>query len=151
MLGNRVTTVNQPVADPLQDRLRAGRTSVRLRGALLHQVATTSLYQLRQLACSRAAARFAASVRSSPPTRSGFGPQRTLSYDSGAENSPFGFERGLSIPSITRKTEKACRNTATLRNPMSLSSPARKIWYQSSKRMPPARCVLRSRRNYYKG
>jgi hypothetical protein len=38
--------------------------------------------------------------------RSGFGPQLSLSYDSGSGNGPFGFGWHLSIPSITRKTEK---------------------------------------------
>src|SRR5215510_12022802 len=40
------------------------------------------------------------------PGRSGFGPQLLLSYDSGAGNGPFGFGWSLSIPSITRKTDK---------------------------------------------
>ena len=40
------------------------------------------------------------------PGRSGFGPQLSLSYDSGAGNGPFGFGWCLSIPSITRKTDK---------------------------------------------
>ncbi|MDP9315281.1 MAG: toxin, partial [Chloroflexota bacterium] len=40
------------------------------------------------------------------PGRSGFGPQLALSYDSGAGNGPFGFGWNLSIPSITRKTDK---------------------------------------------
>jgi RHS repeat-associated protein len=40
------------------------------------------------------------------PGRSGFGPQLTLSYDSGAGNGPFGFGWRLSPPSITRKTDK---------------------------------------------
>lgn len=38
--------------------------------------------------------------------RSGFGPQLSLSYDSGAGNGPFGFGWSLSLPQITRKTEK---------------------------------------------
>jgi hypothetical protein len=38
--------------------------------------------------------------------RSGFGPQLALSYDSGAGNGPFGFGWSLSLPSITRKTDK---------------------------------------------
>ncbi|MFH0343752.1 MAG: SpvB/TcaC N-terminal domain-containing protein [Chromatiales bacterium] len=38
--------------------------------------------------------------------RSGFGPQLSLSYDSGAGNGPFGFGWSLSLPSITRKTDK---------------------------------------------
>jgi RHS repeat-associated protein len=38
--------------------------------------------------------------------RSGFGPQLSLSYDSGTGNGPFGFGWSLSLPSITRKTDK---------------------------------------------
>ena len=37
------------------------------------------------------------------PGRSGFGPQLSLSYDSGSGNGPFGFGWSLSLPSITRK------------------------------------------------
>lgn len=40
------------------------------------------------------------------PGRGGFGPQLSLSYDSGAGNGPFGFGWSLSLPSITRKTDK---------------------------------------------
>ena len=40
------------------------------------------------------------------PGRSGFGPQLSLSYDSGAGNGPFGFGWNLSVPSITRRTDK---------------------------------------------
>ena len=40
------------------------------------------------------------------PGRSGFGPQLSLSYDSGAGNGSFGFGWSLSLPSITRKTSK---------------------------------------------
>ncbi len=40
------------------------------------------------------------------PGRSGFGPQLSLSYDSGSSNGPFGFGWSLGIPSITRKTDK---------------------------------------------
>src|SRR5438067_2094843 len=40
------------------------------------------------------------------PGRSGFGPQLSLSYDSGAGNGPFGFGWHLSMPSITRRTDK---------------------------------------------
>jgi hypothetical protein len=39
------------------------------------------------------------------PGRSGFGPQLSLSYDSGAGNGPFGFGWSLSIPAITRKND----------------------------------------------
>lgn len=40
------------------------------------------------------------------PGRSGFTPQLTLSYDSGAGNGVFGFGWNLSVPAITRKTDK---------------------------------------------
>src|SRR2546426_1140563 len=40
------------------------------------------------------------------PGRSGFGPQLSLSYDSGNGNSPFGFGWSLALPAITRKTDK---------------------------------------------
>src|SRR5881275_2929440 len=40
------------------------------------------------------------------PGRSGFGPQLSLSYDSGASNGPFGFGWSIALPSITRKTDK---------------------------------------------
>jgi Salmonella virulence plasmid 65kDa B protein len=40
------------------------------------------------------------------PSRSGFGPQWSLSYDSGAGNGIFGLGWNLSLPSITRKTDK---------------------------------------------
>jgi len=40
------------------------------------------------------------------PGRSGFGPQLSLSYDSGSGNGPFGFGWSLTLPSITRKTDK---------------------------------------------
>lgn len=40
------------------------------------------------------------------PGRSGFGPQLSLSYDSGSGNGPFGLGWHLSLPSITRKTDK---------------------------------------------
>src|SRR5690242_17101738 len=40
------------------------------------------------------------------PGRSGFGPQLSLSYNSGAGNGSFGFGWSLSLPSITRKTDK---------------------------------------------
>src|SRR5258706_11798581 len=40
------------------------------------------------------------------PGRNGFGPQLSLSYDSGSGNGPFGFGWHLSLPSIVRKTDK---------------------------------------------
>ena len=38
--------------------------------------------------------------------RSGFGPQLSVSYNSGSGNGPFGLGWGFSLPSIVRKTEK---------------------------------------------
>ncbi|MEA2344620.1 MAG: hypothetical protein QOF63_2789, partial [Thermoanaerobaculia bacterium] len=40
------------------------------------------------------------------PGRAGFSPHLALSYDSGAGNGPFGIGWSLSLPSITRKTDK---------------------------------------------
>jgi RHS repeat-associated protein len=40
------------------------------------------------------------------PGRAGFGPQLSLSYDSGNGNGPFGFGWSLGLPSVSRKTEK---------------------------------------------
>ena len=40
------------------------------------------------------------------PGRGGFGPQLSLSYDSGGGNGPFGFGWSHSLPAITRKTDK---------------------------------------------
>jgi hypothetical protein len=40
------------------------------------------------------------------PGRSGFDPQLSLSYDSGSGNGPFSFGWSLSLPSITRRTDK---------------------------------------------
>ncbi len=40
------------------------------------------------------------------PGRSGFGPQLSIAYDSGSGNGLFGFGWSLSLPAITRKTDK---------------------------------------------
>jgi hypothetical protein len=40
------------------------------------------------------------------PGRSGFSPQLSVAYDSGAGNGMFGLGWNLSVPSITRKTDK---------------------------------------------
>jgi RHS repeat-associated protein len=40
------------------------------------------------------------------PGRAGFGPQLSLTYDSGSGNGPFGFGWSLALPSITRKTNQ---------------------------------------------
>ncbi|HEY1354334.1 MAG TPA: SpvB/TcaC N-terminal domain-containing protein [Ktedonobacteraceae bacterium] len=42
----------------------------------------------------------------SSPGRHGFGPQLSLSYNSGSGNGPFGFGWSLGLPAITRKTDK---------------------------------------------
>src|SRR5437764_8943847 len=39
------------------------------------------------------------------PGRSGFGPQLSLSYDSGSGNGPFGLGWSLALPTITLKTD----------------------------------------------
>ena len=49
------------------------------------------------------------------PGRSGFGPQLSLSYDSGSGNGPFGFGWSLALPSITRKTDKGLPEYSTPR------------------------------------
>ena len=48
---------------------------------------------------------FSVPIRTSPG-RTGSGPQLTLQYSSGSGNGPFGLGWQLSMPSITRKTEK---------------------------------------------
>src|SRR5664279_4138815 len=40
------------------------------------------------------------------PGRSGFGPQLSLSYDSGSGNGPFGFGWSSNLPQVARKTDK---------------------------------------------
>jgi hypothetical protein len=40
------------------------------------------------------------------PGRSGFAPQLELSYNSGSGNGPFGFGWSVSLPMVTRKTDK---------------------------------------------
>src|SRR5215211_322850 len=40
------------------------------------------------------------------PGRSAFGPQLSLSYDSGSGNGPFGIGWSLPVPAITRRTDK---------------------------------------------
>lgn len=42
----------------------------------------------------------------SSPGRSGFGPQLSLTYNSGSGNGPFGYGWGLGLPAIQRKTDK---------------------------------------------
>src|SRR5262245_30369176 len=40
------------------------------------------------------------------PGRAGFGPDLALQYDSGAGNGPFGFGWHISLPSISRRSDK---------------------------------------------
>src|SRR5262249_31650999 len=40
------------------------------------------------------------------PGRAGFSPQLALNYDSGASNGPFGLGFSLSLPAITRRTDR---------------------------------------------
>jgi hypothetical protein len=61
------------------------------------------------------------------PGRSGFAPQLSLSYDSGAGNGPFGFGWSLALPSITRKTDKGFHNIWVLKNRTSSSCPELRI------------------------
>jgi RHS repeat-associated protein len=49
------------------------------------------------------------------PGRSGFGPQLSLAYDSGAGNGAFGFGWSLLLPSIRRKTDKGLPRYADAR------------------------------------
>ena len=80
------------------------------------------------------------------PGRGGFGPQLSLSYDSGTGNGPFGLA-GASpfLPSRARPT-RDCRSTTTPKNPMSSSSPMPRTWCRSMKRMPRARGSSRTAR-----
>jgi len=48
------------------------------------------------------------------PGRAGFGPQMSLSYDSGAGNGPFGLGWNLSLPSITVNHPKNRQRFAAL-------------------------------------
>src|SRR5262245_5266550 len=41
-----------------------------------------------------------------PSSPARFGPNLSLSYDSGSANGPFGFGWSLGLPAITRKTDK---------------------------------------------
>ena len=49
------------------------------------------------------------------PGRSGFSPQLSVAYDSGAGNGMFGLGWSLSLPSITRKTDKGLPNRLDVR------------------------------------
>jgi hypothetical protein len=61
------------------------------------------------------------------PGRSGFGPQLSLSYDSGSGNSPFGFGWSLELPSITRRAVPVPENWRLLHGPGTPSSNATRM------------------------
>jgi hypothetical protein len=50
------------------------------------------------------------------PGRSGFGPQLSLSYDSGSGNGSFGFGWSLSLPQITIRTNKTTPKNSLILN-----------------------------------
>ncbi len=62
------------------------------------------------------------------PGRSGFGPQLSLSYDSGAGNGPFGFGWASRCPRSPARPTRACRSIRTPKSRTSSSSPAPKTW-----------------------
>jgi hypothetical protein len=66
------------------------------------------------------------------PGRGGFGPQLSVSYDSGAGNGIFGLGWNLSLPSITRKTDKGLpRYVDGLESDVFIFCRVQKIWCQS--------------------
>jgi hypothetical protein len=64
------------------------------------------------------------------PGRAGFGPQLSLSYDSGSGNGPFGFGWSLALPSITRKTDKGLPKYQDAAESDVLFCPAPKILFR---------------------
>jgi hypothetical protein len=62
------------------------------------------------------------------PGRASFEPQFSVSYDSGAGNGIFGLGWTLSLPSISRKTDKVYPALGMLRSPMFLSFQGQGIW-----------------------
>jgi hypothetical protein len=71
------------------------------------------------------------------PGRSGFGPQLSISYDSGAGNGPFGFGWSLSLPFVTRKTDKGLPQYVDEDDSdVFILSPAPKIWFLLIARRP---------------
>ena len=64
------------------------------------------------------------------PGRSGFGPQLSLSYDSGAGNGPFGFGWISSLPHHSQDRQRACPSTTTPTNRTSSSFPGRRTWFR---------------------
>ena len=78
------------------------------------------------------------------PGRSGFGPQLSLSYDSGTGNGPFGMGWSLSLPAITRKTDKGLPR---YRDDESLSSHARELSRRGARSQMAHRHRIGRRRN----
>ena len=64
------------------------------------------------------------------PGRAGFGPQLSLSYDSGAGNGPFGFGWTSRCHRSHARLTRDCRSTSTSLNPTSLSYPAPKTSFR---------------------
>ena len=72
------------------------------------------------------------------PARSGFGPQLSLSYDSGEVTARLVLAGACRYPPSQARLTEACRATMTPTSRMSLSSPVRKIGCQCSHRMTRA-------------
>ena len=68
------------------------------------------------------------------PSRSSFGPQLSLAYNSGHSNGTFGMGHSLSLPSITRRTDKGLPRYAirTRRVGHFHSYRVRRIWFRYS-------------------
>ena len=64
------------------------------------------------------------------PGRSKFSPDLSLSYNSGSGNGPFGFGWSLSVPAITRKTDKGLPDISTPKNLTSIFSQGWKISFR---------------------
>jgi hypothetical protein len=80
------------------------------------------------------------------PGRQGFAPSLKLSYDSGMGQSPFGLGWSLSLPSISRKTQKGL----PLYNEYSEQNPALQdtfqfsgIEYKAQTPLPPSMCPVK--------
>jgi hypothetical protein len=82
------------------------------------------------------------------PGRGGFGPQLSLSDDSGTGNGLFGFGWSLSLPAISRKTDKGLPRyrdwSADPQNRMCSCRPGRKTWCRCCARgLRGRRCTRR--------
>lgn len=79
------------------------------------------------------------------PGRSGFGPKLSLTYDSGAGNGPFGLGWNLSLPAITRKTDKGVPKYDVSQDDVYLLSGAEDLVPQLTQ-LPDKRWVKKSAR-----